>query len=97
MCLYDESSCVAPAEERFFFLLCYIDNFVGVEATEEKAAEAYACINELACALGLQISLDKCVPPSTSLTQLGFTTDTVSISVSILSEKVTEVLDERAL
>ena len=78
------------------FSLCYLDDFIGVEASHEKAVEAFARFTPLSASLGLQLALDKCFPPTTSLTWLGFTIATMAMSVSIPNEKVSEVLYECA-
>ena len=76
--------------------MCYLDDFVRVESSKDRAAAAYARFNALAHLLGLQPAPDKCVPPTTSLTWLGFTLDMISMSVYIPPEKVYDVLEECA-
>ena len=70
-----------------YFALCYIDDFVSVEATQDKALEVYSCFLALAELLGLQLSLDKCFPPTSSLIWLDFSIDARSLMVSIPEEK----------
>ena len=77
-----------------FFSLCYLDDFVRFESSFEKATQAYSRLLSLAADLGLDLAPDKCIPPTIFLVWLGFTIDTVSMSMSLPPEKVREVLDE---
>ena len=63
--------------QQSFFTLCYLDDFVGVERSREKAGKAYAYFLHLARQLGLALALEKCVPPSQDLIWLSFHIDTV--------------------
>ena len=80
--------------KEVFFALCYLDDFVFLEASQEKAAEAYARFNALAKQLGLALAPAKCTPPMTSLIWLGFRIDMCAMTVSLLKEKVAEVVQE---
>ena len=75
-----------------FLKLCYLDDLVGIESMQQRACEAIHRFNVLADALDLALALGKCFPPSTNLTWLDFTIDTISMTVSIPQEKVHEVL-----
>ena len=75
---------------------CYLDDFVGVEPTFEKATQAYAAILALADDLGLALSHHKCVPPPTPLSGWGYNIDTVSMSIKIPKEKLDDILRNRS-
>ena len=50
-----------------FYRHCYLDDFIGLEATKDKAEKAYARVVELAATLGLDLASKKCSPPHDSL------------------------------
>ena len=74
-------------------MLCYLDEFVGIKSTQQRAQDAFHRFNILADALGLALARDKCFPPSTNLTWLGFTIDTISMTVSIPQGKAAILAD----
>ena len=76
------------------YVLCYLDDFVELEATHERAVEAYAQFNQLTCNLGLALAKDKCTPPNQTLTLLEFVVNTRHMLVTLPVEKVLEVLAE---
>ena len=66
-----------------FFALCYLDDFVGVESSREKAEEEYACFLTTTTELGLELAAEKCIPPTQSLIWLGFQIDAVNMVVNL--------------
>ena len=74
--------------------LCYLDDFVGVESSLERANEAYSAFLSLAQCLGLQLSPHKCVPPTRALEWLGFHISSLTMTVTIPQEKLADVLRE---
>ena len=58
--------------KKGFFALCYLDDFVGIENSLLRAAQAYEEFLSLPSRLGLALALDKGVPPTSSLVWLGF-------------------------
>ena len=58
-------------------VICYIDDFLIIEKTKERAQEAYDTLIKLLQSLGFTISWDKLVPPSQNITFLGIEIDTV--------------------
>ena len=77
-----------------FFVQCYLDDFVGLESSEERALEAFQEFQRITTALGLALAPEKCIPPTTKLTWLGFEVDTVSMVVKLPQGKMDEVLLE---
>ena len=59
---------------------------------QQRAQDAFHWFNVLADGISLALALDKCFPVSTNLIWLGFTIDTISMTVSIPQGKVNEVL-----
>ena len=55
-----------------YFSLCYLDDFIGVEPTKQKAEEASAKFNTYAAELGLQLASYKCTVPKQITVWLGF-------------------------
>ena len=79
-----------------FFTLCYLDDFIGIEKTEEQAYKAYNKFMALAKDLGLDLAIEKCSPPTQKLTWLGFCIDAMAMTVTLPHEKIQEVLIECA-
>ena len=77
-----------------FFSLCYLDDFVGIESSFAKASQAYNKFLNLTSTLGLVLALDKCSPPTQSLTWLGFVIDAPAMTVTLPADKIAEVLLE---
>lgn len=71
----------------------YLDDYAGCSKTQHQALEAYAYFKDLTQTLGLELAPDKCYPPATSITWLGYSIDTIKMEVSVPSEKLNEVLD----
>lgn len=71
----------------------YLDDFIGCSATEQQALTAYAAFKDLMAQLGLQLAPDKCHPPSTLVTWLGYTIDTNKMELSVPRKKLAEVLE----
>ena len=70
----------------------YVDDFGGVSDRQSSDFEYFYVINFLK-ELGLDISTDKCVEPSTEMVFLGKKYNTDSMIVSIPQEKITETID----
>ena len=76
-----------------YFLLNYVDDFVGAEV-KEKAWEAYWALTHLLQSLGVETSEDKIVPPTTKLEFLGITFDTEKMTMEISDQKLQEIKTE---
>ena len=81
-------------EKAGFNSFCYLDDFAGVESTQEKAAAAFKCFLTLTSSLGLDLSLDKCSPPTLSLRWLGYNISSATMRVEIPKEKMQQVLQQ---
>ena len=77
-----------------YHTLCYLDDFVGVEASLQQANNAYHNFLSLAASLGLQLSPQKCIPPTRSLEWLGFHVSTHNMTVTIPQDKLRDILRE---
>ena len=93
-CARTTHAVVCLLRKEGYFSLCYLDDFVGVESSQDRAAEAYARFNSFAEQLGLTLALDKCTPPTQSITWLDFMIDSVNMSVTVSIAKFQEVVDE---
>lgn len=71
----------------------YLDDYTGCSATEQQALAAYSAFKHLADQLGLQLAPNKCHPPATVVTWLGYTIDTNRMELSVPQQKLSEVLD----
>ena len=76
-----------------FFLLNYVDDFVGAEHYK-MIWEAYHALNHLLRVLGVETSKDKIVPPTTRLEFLGITFDSITMTMEISQEKLKDILQE---
>ena len=65
----------------------YIDDFLCV-SLPSKIGQTFTRLQELLQELGLTVSVNKLVPPSTRVTCLGIQVDTENLSVSIPTEKL---------
>lgn len=74
--------------------LAYLDDFAGCDRNISRAMQGYHAFISLAEHLGLQLSHNKCVPPSTSVEWLGYQIDTTKMTISIPEAKLAEVLEE---
>ena len=73
--------------QKGFTIIDYIDDYVGM-GVPSVASASYATLTDLMARLGLSISQNKLVPPSTQVTCLGVLIDTVHGTISIPPEKV---------
>ena len=80
--------------KRGFNCWCYLDDFIGLQRTFERASEAFNVFLHLAASLGLQIALDKSFPPTNKLVWLGFAIDSTTMTLSIPEGKLEEIIVE---
>ena len=76
-----------------YFLLNYVDDFVGAELWE-KIWDAYNALSHLLQNLGVETSQDKIVPPTTRLEFLGITFDAQTMTMEISADKLKEIKQE---
>lgn len=80
------------------FQVCnYSDDLGGVEKSYERALAAFNKLSWLLSDLGLTEAVKKAEAPSTCMTYLGVQFDTVSMTMSVPPEKVTEIKSEIGL
>jgi len=70
----------------------YLDDFGGVEVWE-YAQEAFDELRKLLIACGLEESMVKACAPSTCMVFLGILLDTVNLTLSVTSDRLTEILE----
>ena len=76
-----------------FFLLNYVDDFVGAEL-KDKIWQTYSALTQTLVELGVETSKDKIVPPTTRLEFLGITFDSNKLTMEISDEKMMEIRQE---
>ena len=76
-----------------YFLLNYIDDFVGAE-TKDRIWQAYRALTQLLQELRVDTSPKKIVPPTTRLEFLGVTFDSGSMTMEISAQKMEEIRKE---
>ena len=76
-----------------FFLLHYVDDFVGAEH-RDRIWEAYNVLEGLLQQLKVEIANDKLVPPTTKLEFLGVTFDSERFIMEISEEKMADIQKE---
>ena len=74
--------------------LAYLDDFCGIARTRQEAQHAYDAFIGLAADLGLALAKDKCQPPTQSMEWLGFHVDSITMTVSVPDDKLTEIVSE---
>ena len=95
-CARTTNAVVYLLRRRGHFVLCYLDDFVGVALTKQQAQCAYADMLQLADELGLQLAYAKCTPPALSLEWLGYHISSAQMTVTIPEAKLAEVVGECA-
>ena len=73
-----------------FQIINYLDDFAGCE-TPGKALHAYETLGQVLKYCGLEESVSKAVPPSTSMVFLGILVDTISCTLSITRDRLDEI------
>ena len=76
---------------RYNTIICYLDDFLIVAQTYSECLQA---LNELLCLLrrlGFQINYNKLKGPTRKITFLGITLDSVTMTLSIPGDKLTDV------
>ena len=76
-----------------YFLLNYVDNFVGAEI-QAKAEEAFLFLTKLLRDLKIDTSPEKIVPPTTRLEFLGTIFDSETMTMEVPETKLAETIDE---
>ena len=76
-----------------YFLLNYVDDFVGAEM-EDRIWAAYTALTNLLNSLRVETSKDKLIPPTTRLEFLGITFDSTSMTMEIPEDKLKEIKAE---
>ena len=69
-------------------LIIYLDNFLIIADAKEKSAAALNCLIQLLRKLGFAIHWGKVVDPTTRITFLGIELDSVSMSLSLSTNKL---------
>ena len=76
-----------------YFLLNYVDDFVGAEL-ETRIWEAYQALTHILEEIGVETAKDKVVPPTTRLEFLSITFDSINMTMEISQEKLAEIKQE---
>ena len=76
-----------------FFLLNYVDDFVGAEL-RDKIWAAYEALTQLLDRLRVDVSREKQVPPTSRLEFLGIMFDSETMTMEISSEKMKDIRSE---
>ena len=76
-----------------YFLLNYVDDFVGAEL-KRSIWQAYWALSSILTELGVETSEEKIVPPTTRLEFLGITFDSHKMTMEISEEKLLEIKAE---
>ena len=79
-----------------FFAINYLDDFGGVD-TERRAWTVYQHLKDVLLSCGLQEAMDKSCPPTTCMTFLGIEVNTITLTLSIPTEKLLEILEVLAV
>lgn len=77
-----------------WFTLAFLDDFAGVEASQQDACQAYGDFLQITRDLGLALAMDKCSPPTKCLQWLGYNVDISEMTVAIPEQKLHQVLQE---
>lgn len=84
----------ALIHEQGYNVLAYVDDFGGVQASQEVAARAFDAFNQKCAELGMKVAADKSAGPCQKMEWLGFEIDSLELIVTIPKKKLSEVLHE---
>lgn len=79
-------------ERKGVYARVYLDDIIIVSPDKQAAITDHLITRELLQKLGLPVAMDKLQPPARAVEWLGITIDTVNMTLSIPSKKVTETL-----
>jgi hypothetical protein len=77
-----------------FNCINYSDDLGGVEPSKFRAEQSFTRLGKLLVELGLDESVDKAQAPSTEMIYLGVLFNTISMTMSVPSEKLAEIKSE---
>ena len=80
-------------ERLHFFLLNYVDDFLGAEH-KNKVQQAFQHLTQLLEQLKIDTAPEKIIPPTTRIEFLGVTFDSISMTIEVTKERVQEMLWE---
>ena len=80
-------------EKLRYFLLNYVDDFLGAE-TKARAQAAFDHLTQLLKQLGVETAPDKIVPPTTRIEFLGVTFDSQTMTIEVSPDKIQDMLAE---
>lgn len=80
--------------QQGFTIFAFLDDYAGIEETQQQAIDAYHYFIHLTSDLGLVLAIDKCAGPKQSMQWLGYDVDTVQMTVSIPEAKMQQLLAE---
>ena len=81
-------------DNKAYFALCYLDDFIGVENMEKGAQDAHKAFPSICTQLGLALAANKCFPPVTSLIWLAFLVDALTLAVTLPEHELSEIIRE---
>ena len=93
-CARTTNAIVYLLKNKGYFVLCYLDDFIGVENNFKDACKSYKECLDLLKFLGLDISVKKCVPPTQQLTWLGYNINAKDLVIKIPNEKLQDIINE---
>ena len=93
-CARTTNAVVHLLNDSGYFVLCYLDDFIGVESSYDKALEAYQACLKLLSFLGLDVSSKKCIKPTQNLIWLGYNIDSKRMIIKIPKDKLLEIIVE---
>ena len=80
--------------KKHHWSLSYLDDFAGAAPTYDLALSAYTDFLALAQHLGIQLSPEKCTPPTQVLEWLGFKLDVANMILTIPKDKLDSIVQE---
>ena len=73
-------------------VLAYVDDFCSIHSSPLRAAAGFSAFTSLTHTLGLKLAQEKSAAPSTSMEWLGFLFNTVEMSITLPTGKLTEIV-----
>ena len=80
-------------EQHKYFLLNYMDDFLGAEE-RDRAFKAFDHLTQLLATLRVETAPDKIIPPTTRIEFLGITFDSTTMTIEVTQDRVKDMLQE---
>ena len=90
------NSIVRYMKRQGFCVVCYLDDYLIIDADEKHCKEGYELLQDVLQRLGFDINVKKLEPPVQIITFLGIEIDSINSTLSLPGKKLEELSEELA-